>query len=632
MSVKAWEKYQPNASSPSPQYPYGSLRQETALGVGDGTPLDVEWGNDFEAFKQTAFSRSGLVPSGNTDTVTNSEMFNAMQDSTTRSLWERSAAESGHNLVDGSFEEGGTLVNTNDVLWSKKLNKIFSGPAGVVAAGTDPTSGGFVDVSPMSPGAGVIRDGRFALRDAVSLADYDDVFDGVKDNTVAMQKAVNTGRPVMLPNGTIRITVNIDFSSVAGVDIFAPFIGTTLLVDLPNGAYFLSNKDYATRGESKVKIQGVQIRQVNPLSRLFYVEKTYSPVLFEDLILLDSINCFDFVDLYGNPTVRRIKVRNSSSLGGAGDFLFRATGCNTFVLDNFTGNAGAFDGVMFLNNTTGSANYNNSLNNITIQGSASSNRRAIYYQGGDCVITNVYEEGRSSTQSIFLDGVKSAKLGAIHMTGGSIHTKDSNVYLSSVSFLKVNAAKADISAITSDNSNIVIGVINNNQDYDYRFERESSGSIKVLKDKNLRGRPIATKRLTQQNPINADATVTTDTTLAPLGIDFRYRVVTNGISDTGIRLVVDGSGNLPAGTRITAVARIQTTDNSLVRFEKNSGDITARYYFPTSTRCDKTGDHVCILHLVATGNSFNGNVNVKTTSATTFYVYGEVYPGWVYID
>lgn len=148
MSVKAWEKYQPNASSPSPQYPYGSLRQETALGMGDGTPLDVEWGNDFEAFKQTAFSRSGLVPSGNTDTVTNSEMFNAMQDSTTRTLWERSAAESGYNIVAGSFEEGGTLINANDVLWSKKLNKIFSGPAGTVTAGTNPVSGGgFVDVS-----------------------------------------------------------------------------------------------------------------------------------------------------------------------------------------------------------------------------------------------------------------------------------------------------------------------------------------------------------------------------------------------------------------------------------------------------------------------------------------------------
>lgn len=158
MSVKAWEKYQPNATSPSPQYPYGSLRQETALGVGDGTPLDVEWGNDFEAFKQTAFSRSGLVPSGNTDTITNSEMFNAMQDSTTRSLWERSAAESGYNLVAGSFEEGGVLVNTNDVLWSKKLNKIFSGTTGAVVAGTNPTSGGFVDASGAVYGVATLAD------------------------------------------------------------------------------------------------------------------------------------------------------------------------------------------------------------------------------------------------------------------------------------------------------------------------------------------------------------------------------------------------------------------------------------------------------------------------------------------
>ena len=153
MSVKAWEKYQPNSNPPSPQYPYGSLRQETALGMGDGTPLDVEWGNDFEAFKQTAFSRSGLAPSGNTDTVKNSEMFNALQDSTTRSLWERSADESGYKLVAGSFEEGGTLVNANDVLWSKKLNKIFSGPAGTVAAGTDPSSGGFVDANRSPSGA-----------------------------------------------------------------------------------------------------------------------------------------------------------------------------------------------------------------------------------------------------------------------------------------------------------------------------------------------------------------------------------------------------------------------------------------------------------------------------------------------
>lgn len=59
----------------------------------------------------------------------------------------RSYAEAGYNLVDGSFEAGGTLVNANDVLLQERTGKAFSGPAGTVAAGTNPASGGFVDVS-----------------------------------------------------------------------------------------------------------------------------------------------------------------------------------------------------------------------------------------------------------------------------------------------------------------------------------------------------------------------------------------------------------------------------------------------------------------------------------------------------
>lgn len=65
----------------------------------------------------------------------------------TRESLRRSYAEAGFNLVDGSFEVGGTLVNANDVLLQERTGKAFSGPARVVAAGTDPASGGFVDVS-----------------------------------------------------------------------------------------------------------------------------------------------------------------------------------------------------------------------------------------------------------------------------------------------------------------------------------------------------------------------------------------------------------------------------------------------------------------------------------------------------
>ena len=59
----------------------------------------------------------------------------------------RSYAEAGYNLVDGSFEVGGTLINVNDVLLQESTGKVFSGPTGAVAAGTDPASGGFTDKS-----------------------------------------------------------------------------------------------------------------------------------------------------------------------------------------------------------------------------------------------------------------------------------------------------------------------------------------------------------------------------------------------------------------------------------------------------------------------------------------------------
>ena len=65
---------------------------------------------------------------------------------TSRETLRRSYAEAGYNLVDGNFEAGGTLVSANDVLLQERTGKAFSGPAGTVSAGTDPTSGGFTAI------------------------------------------------------------------------------------------------------------------------------------------------------------------------------------------------------------------------------------------------------------------------------------------------------------------------------------------------------------------------------------------------------------------------------------------------------------------------------------------------------
>jgi hypothetical protein len=58
----------------------------------------------------------------------------------------RSYAEAGYNVV-GTFKDGFTYVNANDVGIDLATGKGYAGPAGPVAAGTDPAIGGFVDVS-----------------------------------------------------------------------------------------------------------------------------------------------------------------------------------------------------------------------------------------------------------------------------------------------------------------------------------------------------------------------------------------------------------------------------------------------------------------------------------------------------
>ena len=97
-----------------------------------------------------------------------------------REALRRSYAEAGYNLVSGSFEAGGTLVDANDVLLQERTGKAFSGPAGVVSSGTDPTSGGFVDKSGVATSASAISNANGG-----SVQDFIDNIDQVHTRTVA---------------------------------------------------------------------------------------------------------------------------------------------------------------------------------------------------------------------------------------------------------------------------------------------------------------------------------------------------------------------------------------------------------------------------------------------------------------
>lgn len=155
------------------------------------------------------------VPAGTDPTLPGSGYIvcpNQFTSTQTREAFRRSYATAGYNLVDGSFESGGTLVNANDVLLQERTGKAYTGPAGTVAAGTNPASGGFVDVSfVLSPGTPKVNVAAYGFSESASAY----------ENSIALQKAaaaVNAtgGCIVEFPEGTFNVGYQ-DFAGAAGL-------------------------------------------------------------------------------------------------------------------------------------------------------------------------------------------------------------------------------------------------------------------------------------------------------------------------------------------------------------------------------------------------------------------------------
>lgn len=114
-----------------------------------------------------------------------------------REALRRTYQEVGLVLVPGSFEEGAVLVNVNDVLLQERTGKVFSGPAGVVAAGTTPASGGFVDRS------GDLLRSQFLKRNG-DIRGWGAKCDGVTVDDIAIAAAIaDTGGIITIPGPTL---------------------------------------------------------------------------------------------------------------------------------------------------------------------------------------------------------------------------------------------------------------------------------------------------------------------------------------------------------------------------------------------------------------------------------------------
>jgi len=124
----------------------------------------------------------------------------------TREALRRSYAAVGYNLVDGSFEAGGTLVSVRDVLLHESTGKAFSWlgsyPLGglVIPAGSTPASTGGFGVTAWNAMA---ANGK---REIAYLEDYLPDLLGTTDYSDIVQKVVDTSNIVLFGKGRCRIS------------------------------------------------------------------------------------------------------------------------------------------------------------------------------------------------------------------------------------------------------------------------------------------------------------------------------------------------------------------------------------------------------------------------------------------
>lgn len=139
-----------------------------------------------------------------------------------REALRRTYQEVGYNLVEGSFEQGGVLVSSNDVLLQERTGNVFSGPAGTVPAGTDPASEGFVAIDTSTLKSLVL--GTFSevallnlpVGARIETSGYYSHGDGGGAKYTVVSAYVFVGTPdgygdVVLPNGNILSITNKTF-------------------------------------------------------------------------------------------------------------------------------------------------------------------------------------------------------------------------------------------------------------------------------------------------------------------------------------------------------------------------------------------------------------------------------------
>lgn len=154
MALKIYDKFAPRANPGDTNYPNGSIKNESAPGAKDGTPLDADWGNDYAGFDAALFAEAGVTPSGDPDTALSSQRLSAiiaLGAGVSGAVFNTVADLTNNGAPDGTAETAlGTRVTFKDGMILK-------------VAGL----GGFIDfyqvtTSPTAPGAVTLGGGLYA--------------------------------------------------------------------------------------------------------------------------------------------------------------------------------------------------------------------------------------------------------------------------------------------------------------------------------------------------------------------------------------------------------------------------------------------------------------------------------------
>lgn len=221
MAIKLFERYGPRANPADGDYPNGSIKNESSPGTDDGTPLEKDWGNDYEGFTAALLAEAGITASGSPDTVNVSQRLQALLRLTAKPIDSMVTLRTTEGSYDGqpvqllSYYSGWSAVTTPPLggglfLWDESSTDADNNGSIIAVTGV-PTGrwvrqvDGFVTPHMFGKQYGVAVDATDAVNDAIQAHnnvylepdDYrmngaiipknDTVVSGVRGKTVLLQ-------------------------------------------------------------------------------------------------------------------------------------------------------------------------------------------------------------------------------------------------------------------------------------------------------------------------------------------------------------------------------------------------------------------------------------------------------------